>query len=320
MSLNTLNMRLNYRGGDADGRMNKDKLNSLKKAMSYSYQSHNINFLDENNNIDFQRTYRCLINPDKLKEDYNNMILSIPYENIFLGKEYEGEKGDKPFLMDSIVKPGNVFYWQEEDSYWIVYMHYINERAYFRAEIRKCEKEVTINDRTYKIYFRGPTETTIQWGQKSNTIWNNLNYSAIIFITKDENTEEYLKRFAILEIDGETWEVVARNPVSGDGIIEVALKETYTDTFPDVKPEEPEDNALIKGDNLVYPYDIKVYTVHTKNPSGTWYVSNKRAVIKEQNHVSATVEIVTGKSGTFDLIYRQEGQEDIVQPITIQSL
>ena len=109
-------MRLNYRGGDADGRMNKDKLNSLKKAMSYSYQSHNINFLDENNNIDFQRTYRCLINPDKLKEDYNNMILSIPYENIFLGKEYEGEKGNKPFLMDSIVKPGNVFYWQEEDS------------------------------------------------------------------------------------------------------------------------------------------------------------------------------------------------------------
>lgn len=320
MSLNTLNMRLNYRGGDADGRMNKDKLNSLKKAMNYSYQSHNINFLDENNNIDFQRTYRCLINPDKLKEDYNNMILSIPYENIFLGKEYEGEKGNKPFLMDSIIKPGNVFYWQEEDSYWIVYMHYINERAYFRAEIRKCEKEVTINNRTYKIYFRGPTETTIQWGQKSNTIWNDLNYSAVIFITKDENTEKYLKRFAILEIDGETWEVVARNPVSGDGIIEVALKETYTDTFPDPEPTEPEDNSLIKGDNLVYPYDIKIYTINIENPAGTWYVSNKKAIIREQNSTSATVEIVTGKSGTFDLIYKQEGQEDIVQPITIQSL
>ena len=320
MSLNTLNMRLNYRGGDIDGRMNKDKLHSLRKSIQSSYQSATIYLPDEENPEDYTRMFRCLINPDKTKEDYNNMILSIPYEDIQLNKKPTEEETITQGLVPTLIRPGQTFYWKKNNSYWIIYMQHLEERAYFRAEIRKCEKETIINGRAYKIYFRGPTETTIQWGQKSNTVWNDLNYSAVIFITKDENTSEYIKRFAILEIGDETWEVVARNDVSGDGIIEVALKETYTDTFPDPKPVEPEDNRLIKGDNLVYPYDIKTYTIDIENPMGTWYVSNKRAVIREQNSTSATVEIVTGKSGTFDLIYEQEGQEDIVQPIIIQSL
>lgn len=320
MSLNTLNMRLNYRGGDIDGRMNKDKLHSLKRAMQSSYQSATIYLQNQEDPEIYDRAFRCLINPDKTKEDYNNMILSIPYEDILLNEKPTGDKTTTEGQVSTLIKPGQVFYWERDNSYWIIYMKRIEERAYFRAEIRKCEKEVSINNRLYKIYFRGPTETTIQWNQKSDTVWNDLNYSAVIFITKDENTSDYMKRFAILEIEGETWEVVARNDVFGDGVIEVVLKETYTDTFPDPKPNEPENNSLIKGDNLVYPYDVKIYTIDIENPAGAWYVSNKRAVIREQDPTSATVEIVTGKSGEFDLIYEQEGQDDIIQPIVIQSL
>lgn len=318
MSLETLKQRLNYRGGNAQGRLERDKLRSLKSVLKNgSYQTTDILLLNKEND-EYDRAFKCLINPDKTKEDYRNMILSIPYEDIQLNAAIVGKTSEGQALTE--IAPGQVFYWPEMETYWIIYLHHIEERAYFRAEIRQCEKEVVIGGKTYKIYFRGPTETTIQWGQKSDTVWNNLNYSAVIYITKDENTTEYIKRFAKLVIDGETWQVAARNNVSGDGIIEVALEETYTDTFPDPIPVEPEDNILIKGDNLVYPYDIKVYTIDIEEPAGTWLISNKKAVIREQDATAVTVEIVTGKSGEFDLIYRQEGQNDIIQPIVIQSL
>lgn len=320
MSLENLKKRLEYRGGNEEGRIRKDKVRSLKAAMHSSYQAATIYLPDEEDEEQYTRVFKCLINPDKTKENYNNMFLSIPFEDISLNEKPIGNETTTKGLTNTRIKPGQVFYWAEENSYWIIYMQHIEERAYFRAEIRKCEKQVVINGRTYKIYFRGPTETTISWGSKSDTIWNDLNYSAIVFITQDGNTLDYIKRFATLNIEGETYEVVARNTVAGDGIIKVALKETYTDTFPDPEPEEPEDNSLIKGDNLVYPYDIKVYTIEIENPAGVWSVNSSKVKIKKQDSNSVTLEIVTGKSGEFDLIYSQDGEDDIIQHIIIQSL
>ena len=70
-SLNNLNTRLKYRGGNQEERMTRDKLHSLKKALLYSYQSQTIELNDG-------RQFRCLINPDKNKPDYDDKILSIP--------------------------------------------------------------------------------------------------------------------------------------------------------------------------------------------------------------------------------------------------
>ena len=39
MSIETLNKRLNYRGGSAQNRLIQDKKNSLSKPLIYSYQS-----------------------------------------------------------------------------------------------------------------------------------------------------------------------------------------------------------------------------------------------------------------------------------------
>ena len=79
-----LNIRLNYMGGrKAEDRMVNDKLRTLKKALLYSYQAATAILEDG-------REFRCLINPDKLKNDYDNKIISIPFYDICLNAEKIG--------------------------------------------------------------------------------------------------------------------------------------------------------------------------------------------------------------------------------------
>ena len=68
MLTDNLNMRLNYLGGNQKQRIDRAKLDSLKKALLYSYQSETLITEDG-------REFRCLINPDKLKNDYDNKFL-----------------------------------------------------------------------------------------------------------------------------------------------------------------------------------------------------------------------------------------------------
>ena len=80
MSIDTMKMRMNYNGGGRQqGRMIQDKLRSLKKALLYSYQAATAILEDG-------REFRCLMNPDKLKTDYEDKIISIPFEDICIGK------------------------------------------------------------------------------------------------------------------------------------------------------------------------------------------------------------------------------------------
>ena len=70
--------RINYVGGkNQQGRMNRDKAATLRKALLYSYQAATAVLSDN-------REFRCLINPDKLKNDYDDKIISIPFEDICL--------------------------------------------------------------------------------------------------------------------------------------------------------------------------------------------------------------------------------------------
>lgn len=314
--LDNLRTRLDYYGGTkAEDRFQNDKLRTLKKALLYSYQAETAILADG-------REFRCLINEDKLSTDYDNKIISIPYEDVCLNKERKGTttKGIEVIGM----KPGDVFEWKETATKWIVYLEYLEENAYFMAQIRQCKAEVQINDTTYPVYIRGPAETTIQWNQKHNIVWNDLNYSLIIYITKNEETMEYFRRFKHLKINGDMWEVKTVNPYAGDGIIKVCLGEWYNNPILDDKksilPEEPEideDSVYISGSNEVYPFDICYYKIENAS-GGSWYVETKQAVITAQDPTSATIEIVTGRSGKFTLYYKQEDETVISLPITIK--
>ena len=302
-SLDILNKRLQYQGGNQEGRFIKDKLKSLKKALLYSYQAETAVLADK-------REFRCLINPDKLKPEYDNKIISIPYRDICLNKDKIGttSKGEEEIGL----KPGDVFYWKETKTYWLVYLQYLEENAYFRAELRRCKYEIEINDNKYRVYVRGPVETTMPWNQKKGIVWNDMNYSLAIYITKNEETLQFFHRFSKIKINGKPWEVQAVNEFDADGIIEVYLDEDYQNSIEDAeKGEIPEieipdkDSPHIEGDIFVKPYDIVEYKIlNAKN--GIWSVSNDKAKIIEQNNSSVKIEIVTGKSGAFDLIYNRD--------------
>jgi hypothetical protein len=81
----------------------------------------------------------------------------------------------------------------------------------------------------------------------------------------------------------------------------------------------PVSTPSIEGPNEVYPYDIISYNILNAT-GGRWLLSNKRARIKSSDDSSATIEIITGRSGSVSLIYRIDGMEDIIFNINILSL
>jgi hypothetical protein len=69
---------------------------------------------------------RALINPDKVKQDYDDKIVSIDYEHSY--------------------EPGDVFEWKKTNTYWLIYTQEITEDAYFRGEIRRCRYKIRFKD------------------------------------------------------------------------------------------------------------------------------------------------------------------------------
>ena len=329
MSLELLNKRLKYQGGNQIERMYEDKRRSLKKALLYSYQSSTAILSDG-------REFRCLINPDKNKPDYDNKIISILFKDICLNKRRIGKtiQGIEAIGM----KPGDVFMQKETNAHWLVFLQYLNEKAYFRSEIRRCDSEVNINDESYWVYIRGPVETDIIWKQKDRITWNKLNYSLVMFITSDENTNQFFSRFQKIKIKDprsnidKTWRVTDVNPYYGDGIIQVFLEEYFENEIEDIlKKQEDEkkqnyENSVdktapyIEGPNKIQTYSINSYTI--KNASnGKWYLNWFGTQIDLQCESDTLIlENPSKQQGETTLIYRVQEHDDIVLNIKIVSL
>lgn len=329
MSLETLRARLNYHGGNQDGRMNQDKLRGLRKALWYSYQDTTAILADG-------REFRCLMNPDKDAYDYNDFIISIPYEDICLNADQIGKTSQG---MQKIgMKPGDVFTWKETNTKWLVYLEHISEDAYFRADVRKCDQEVEVNGQKYWVYLRGPTETSIQWNQKAGVEWNDLNYSLVMFITKDVNTLDFFHRFKTIKIEDDlgvkqTWQVATVNPYYADGIIKVCLNEHFNNDIADAaeqerrekeaaKPALPKSAPYIEGPTAVSAYSVATYTIHNID-GGKWCIEDngdRYFVFKDRENLSDPNSItidINKRKGILNIIYAVNGI-DITLPITVQ--
>jgi len=290
-------------------RMRQEKLKNMQKALYYSYQAAVIQtYVPSEGDEQTSPYFRCLINHDKLKVDYEDKILSIPFEENSVSIDPVKDNDD---CYETNIHPGTVFKWIHgnketwiPDSYWIVYLQHVEETAYFRGEIRKASDEIELttidddgNEETvvYRGWTSGPNETSIVWNVKKGVVWNDLNYTKILYIPKDETTSAFFKRFDRVRLNGTWWEVQGYNDNYGTtyttkdsfgyhefGIIRVALHETYTDTdqqIKDMKAELEETEAtsitgvstseIIEGANILgadylSPYDVFVY----KAPSG----------------------------------------------------
>ena len=316
-----LSTRLNYRGGEKQvPRMNEDKLNALKKALVRSYQSATAVLADG-------REFRCLINPDHLKNLYDDKIISIPFEDVCLNVEKVGKTSEGVVKIG--MKPGDVFTWKENNTDWLVFLQKLEETAYFRAEIRRCKYTVDVDGTEYKCYAARPSTNEIDWRIQKEKVWNDIDYNLLMYITKDEATEAFFHRFTVVKVNGKPWEVQAIDNMSSDGIIIMALKEWYQNSIADAKKKEDDEKPVpkppkkgdpyIQGDSVVYPYEIKEYTI-VNTEGGEWVLGSTKAKILQQNPETAKIEITTGRSGEFVLKYVRQDEDDIELNVTIESL
>lgn len=308
--------RMRYHGGNRQQeRMIKDKRRTLDRAVWNSYQAAEVLRIDAEN----RQPVRALINPDKLKQDYDDKIISIGYEYHF--------------------NAGDVFEWLGTHTYWLIYLQDLTELAYFRGNIRKCSYTIAWEDEdglqsTYAA-IRGPVETKINYIQKHEISVDNPNYSLNILMPNNEKTLSYFKRYAKFYIQNDSsktcWRVEAIDWISMPGILEVNATEYYSNEFEDdvengivggllvdpINPNPPAIEDAITGDTF-----IKVKTTcdyyYTGEENSEWYIDKKypiRYIVDEKNSKHITLKWDSSYCGQFELCYG-----DYTKTIVVESL
>lgn len=325
--LDSLRTRLQYAaGGKRPTQENintQNKLLSMQSSLTNAEQLEHVSVGVVTNGVPlYGRVMDCLINPDKLAVTYDQKEISIDPTKSSL------EEGN-------IVRwyRGSNNWWNKEYTDWLVIMRDLEEKAYIRARIRRCNYEVDVDGFKYKIALTGPQETAIIWRQKHQIEMNDLNYAPYFYVTKDEITNNFFKRFQIVKFDGHRWRAATVDRYSSDGVLMVHLEEYFDnemeDAMVEIKPIEVDPRTktpYIEGSNIVRPYDVNL-TYSIKNISGgSFVVSSDKVEISKLIKISSSDEntlkfnIITGKSNEFKISYMIGDEEIAVLPITIKSL
>lgn len=287
MSIKTLAARMEYLGGNQIGRINQQKLRSLRWALKNSYNSRMIK-------TPLHAAWPCLINTNNLKADYDKEYISVEF--------------------DSGLEAGDTFECLDDGTHWMVYLPVITETAYLQSEIIRCRYTLEVNEKEYWIYFQGPTETDLRWFQKNQINVNELNLSGTIYIKNDENTKKYFKRFTRVKLDGHEWEVQVTDSITVPGIIELEVQEYYDNTIeelPKIRQHsevEIDPKPTIIGETLVKPDTIVGYMIDAKyySPDNEWSVTDNPRVriesIKDNGRI-CEVRIYAGTVKPFTLQY-----------------
>lgn len=284
-----------YEGGTQEGRMIKDKYNTFKKALSYSYQAASVCKLGEEN------VRKALINPDKNKQDYDDKILSIDYAFGY--------------------NPGDIFLWVGTNTYWLVYLRELTEDAYFRAEIRRCKYQIQwINEEKELVntwaYIRGPVETKINFIQKNGISLDTPNWTLELYMpATEENIAKFKDRYATFMFDGKSWEVQVTDSISMEGVLQVVALEHYAnetldnieegiEDYFEVVPVLPETGTeyMILGNTFIKPLFAEEYAAEV--PGGEWSILEpNRPVTLSRNGDNLKLTWTSMTSGQFTLQY-----------------
>ena len=312
--------RLQFHGGNLQQeRMIKDKRRSLNRALWYSYQAAQVLRTD----AEYKKPVRALINPNKLKQDYDDKIISIGYEYNF--------------------KPGDVFEWIGTNTHWLIYLQDLTELAYFRGDIRKCSYEIAWQDEdgehsTY-VALRGPVETKINYIQKHGISVDTPNYSLNMLIPLNNATLKYFQRYSKFYLQSDTneymnnvcWRVEAIDWLSTPGILEVAAVEYYANETEDdiengivggliVKSANPNDEEVeeaIIGETFIKPK--KEYEFYFNGDLYLdWEIDKKYPVsiiVDEMDPKRIKLKWNSSYSGQFDLVYGSYVKTVIVESL-----
>ena len=299
--------RLRVHGGNRQQeRMIKDKRRSLDHAVWNSYQAAEVVKVD----AELRKPVRALINPNKLKQDYDDKIISVGYEYNF--------------------KCGDVFEWLGTKTHWLIYLQDLTELAYFRGDIRKCSYEIAWRDEdgdhsTFAA-IRGPVETKINYIQKHQISVDTPNHSLSILMPRNEETLKYFKRYAKFYLQHQDenapkicWRVEAIDWISTPGILEVIAVEYYANEaeddiengivggliVKDTSPNDEETEETIVGETFIKPKKTYEY-FYNGSAYQDWIVDKKYPVIiveDEKNPQHIWLKWDSSYCGQFELSY-----------------
>lgn len=310
-NLESMRARLNVRGGqDQQSRMIKDKRETLDRVVLYSYQGARIKKLDVE-----ASTVRALINPNVVKQDYDDKVISVGYEHNFA--------------------PGDVFEWENTNTKWIIYLQDLTELAYFKGDIRKCSYSIKWQDdsginETYAA-IRGPVETSINSSVKSGMVLDSPNHSLNLLIPKNEKTLKYFKRYSEFYLQGIAqgdtpvcWRIEGVDTISMPGIIELTAIEYYANEHEDeidkglvgtIKPIiEVDDTDLIQGSTFIKPKLTTEYT-YIGEETSKWSFDTKLPIDVEINDKSIKITWLKTYSGQFELSYGSATKTIVVESL-----
>lgn len=301
-------------GNRQQERMIKDKRRSLDYAVWNSYQAAEVVRVDAEN----RKPIRALINPNKLKQDYDDKIISVGFEYNF--------------------KCGDVFEWLGTKTHWLVYLQDLTELAYFRGDIRKCSYQIAWEDEdgvhTTYAAVRGPVETKINFIQKHGISVDTPNHSLSILMPKNEYTMNYFKRYSKFYLQGDDtcWRVEATDWISTPGVLEVIAVEYYANETEDdvdagivgglIEPIKDPNEGTVDEMDIIGETFIKVKKLYDYEFNGTkadeWYVDKKYPVELIPDPTDprrVSVRWVSSYSGQFELLYGDYSKTIVVESL-----
>ena len=300
-----------HNGGDRQQeRMIKDKRRSLDRAVWYSYQAAEV--LREGDDT----PVRALINPNRVKQDYDDKIISVGFEHN--------------------LKCGDVFEWVGTNTHWLIYLQDLTELAYFRGDIRRCSYVIAWQDEDGKhevhAALRGPQESRIKSTMTHGMSIDTPNYSLNLLLPNNENTVKYFTRYNKFYLQGydTCWRIEGVDQFSTPGIIEVSAIEYYSNALEDdvangvvgglivepISPNNAEVDATILGDTFIKVKKQYTYTFKGRMVA-EWKVDKKYPVkiIASSNPRSITLMWDSTYSGQFELSYGKYTKTIVVESL-----
>lgn len=318
--INALAKYLYAAGGPAQqSRMITDKRKTLDRVIKYSYQGAFIQRIGEKT-----KPAPALINPNKLKQDYDDKILSIGFEYNF--------------------QPGDIFEWCQTGTYWLIYLQDLTELAYFRGDIRKCSYQIVWIDEQneeHKTYaaIRGPVETKINYIQKHTISLDEPNYSLNILMPLSDESLNYFKRYNKFYLQNDDkkvcWRVEAVDWISTPGILEITAVEYYANKSEDdienglvgaliakkIDPNEGDLTQIISGETFIKPKKEYSYICNKIIPDGKWsFDKNYPIEIVNITRNAKGKSVITIKwnssyTGQFELSFEQFKKTIVVESL-----
>lgn len=312
---------LDYQGGfPQQHRMIYDKYRSFQKALLHSYQAAIIKKIS----AEPTPPIRALINPNKLKMDYDEKEVSVGFEHGY--------------------KVGDVFEWLSSSTYWLIYLQELSELAYFRGMIRRCNYQIKWEDEDGNLHssyvvVRGPVETKIDSYEKHGRVLDMPNYSINVLMPSNEDTIVAFRRYTKFYLSGENvldnsicWRVEAVDSFSSPGILQLNAVEYYANEQEDEDgivgtlievPVDPNPDAStsiysISGETFIKPKLEYTYKIN-KVVKGAWS-TDKEVPVKltpcsNETENGVTLYWKSTYSGEFDLLFGPYKKHIIVQSL-----